>query len=417
MDSSEITRLAALHATLDEDGPATDNAALRFQALSPGTAVGGHGALALAQGWMRAGRDDCAAPYLDTAAATLPPAWIAQLHLAAGRPEVALKVLAGQPGTVATATLRRLAAGQWDGPDDTIVASEDNGGEEDQAVLWWGVAHTRRQRQGSNTAVYDALVRAVHAAPWRLDWRFELAGALFTATPPSPSLFAGCWLNLPGAFPGSRHWLLLSSYAHLLAIGHRDQALACGRAAMALDPADPRPYRACAQAMADYATLDHVEACFATFWQGRKSTTHPLSPAAGETLRAAERAAILCPDGATWNDLGTVAFAAGAISTAVDAFRQALVADPAQRHAQINHVIALACLGQSQDAARIIAETTFAAALPKSLLELSDPAGLWPTLPDYREWQRGTVFSQTWWRGLGWPNPEWPNPEWRGDGP
>jgi tetratricopeptide (TPR) repeat protein len=398
MDASDIAQLAALHAAIDEAGP------------DVGRGIdSGHGALALALGWMRAGRDDRAAAYLKTAAATLTPAcapaWIAQWHLRAGQPEAALQILAGQPRTPATAALRNLAAGYAADGSDALAGPD--GGEGDAALYWWAVAHAHWRRDGSGTAVYDALVRAIHAAPWRLDWRFELAGALFAGGPAATAALAGYWLNLPGGFPASRRWLLLNCYAHILAIGHRDRAVACARTAVVLDPADPRPYRACAQALADYAALDQVEAGFAAFWQGRKPATLPLSPTAHAALRLAQRAVTLCPDGVAWNDLGAVAFAAGAMTTAADAFAQALAVEPGQRHAQINYVVALVCLERPQEAARFIAETTFAAALPKSLLGLSDPAGLWPTLPDYQEWRRGVVFSQTWWRELGWRELGW----------
>lgn len=437
MERSTLQELTALHAVLDNG--CLDDAERLFDSLGPANAGRGQAALALANGWLRAGQTARATPYCrilrtapDTAATATTQ--LAQLHLQWGRHDDARRLIGPHPATLAQAALMLLATMEDDeaawamaqaaferdwaghplaaaltGPPPDTAERRDG----DIAHFWWAAARLRRcSGGGANT--HDCLRRAIDAAPWRLDWYLELAGALFADM--APHLFGRHWLSLPVTFAGSWRWLLLTCRAHMLMGPNTDAALACCRTAQTLDPSRWQAFQAEAQIMSDFACLDHVDKSFRQFWNGKAKP--PADPAGRDApharhraARASRRAITLAPTAANWNDLGATLFAGGAMEAATDAFGQALVLDPRQRHAAINVAVTLLELGQFDALRHHMAHTEFLAPLPKSLqpmlrrADATDPDERWPDIwrmkVDYQEWLRRTVFSQSWWRELG----------------
>lgn len=351
----------------------------------------------------------------DTAA--LAPEWLVQIYLQLERYDDAARRIAPLPDDpfrfpVRTALRALLRSGGQQGPAAGSVSDAASPGAaqgtagDAAAILSWATARLHRMN-GDHAAGYADLQRAIHAAPWRLDWWFELSEAVIRdGMGPSLGRF---WLDLPAAFPNSLRWLLLTAWACMLSNATMDRALACSRRAQALDPSSWRAFMAEAQILNEIAAVDHTTDQFHRFRAGRTSRpTDGKSEAACRAVVAAWRALTLHPSAALWNDVGVIRFTTGSLDSAADAFRLALGEDPRQRHAAINHAVALLCLGQADRLARHLAETEFLAALPKSL-ELLRPvlaggSGLhgwqapWRTPADPQEWRRSVVFSQSWWR-------------------
>lgn len=422
--SARIAALCRLYAWIDD---ASGKAALERASDHPVVRdacrmAPGHAALALAGGWLQAGHPDWATPFMATVetapdTAALAPEWLAQIFLQMDRHDDATRLIAPLPDDPVRFPLRTAlhallrSGGQPAAAGSAVDAAAlgvAQGEEEDAAaaMLSWAIARLHRMN-GDRAAGYAGLRRAIHAAPWRLDWWFELSDALIRdGMGPSLGRF---WLDLPAAFPASPRWLLRTAWACMLSNATMDRALACSRRAQILDPSNWRAFMAEAQILNEIAAVDHTTDQFHRFRAGR--TRRPTGGSGDATCRAtvaAHRALALHPSAAAWNDLGVIRFTAGALDSAADAFRMALDEDPRQRHATINHAMVLLCLGQTDNLARVLTETEFLAALPKSLELLrpmpADGSGLqgrpasWRTPADPQEWRRSVVFSQNWWR-------------------
>lgn len=427
MDHSPLEKLMALHAAVDERDLGrcdVDEAERLWVEVMAEGSWPGHATLALADSWSRAGwpeRSERLLETIGTAPDTGPEAavWIAQFWLRRGNGQMAREALVNAPLTLTGQVLSVLAApedaslreafeGEWRKYEATpSIAFGDVA-----AIAWWGVAKIRRE-EGAALAAADCLGRAIRAAPWRLDWWLDLADVLIADG--KGNLLGRYWIDLPGRFPTSTRWLMRSCCAHMLVRGPNvGRALAYSKLARVLAPSHWPAYQAEAQALADFAALDHVGATFSHFWRREPHVeaetlddgSDNLESATHRAVTANRRAIVLAPTPATWNDLGSVWFAAGVMDEAAAAFQQALALDPRQRHATINYAMTLLCLGKIDALRDHFAQSEFLAPLPKSLLpyraDWDDPEATsqeaWRAPVDGEEWRRRAVFSQSWWR-------------------